>query len=289
MTEIAEESKISVTYVGQSSWEMVFGHKNGQKTKGRNVLFAGRSQGDCACIGRSDWTLHENLQHNNLGGLGPVTTDPPELRYSKVFKAGLDQQPIDLVVKVAEGSTYLVANTSLNGLWPTLPDGPKDHTQMGQMNVKCGTSTTFDFMFVASGTNDLYNLSNVMFSVYDLDEHDKFVNHEYVVFPAKVTNWTLTQDPPTEVQKSGQNDGSLKFTSSKVGHLDDNPTDPEKLTLLQQGRSVTVWYSAASKFQVTFGHEDSRATPTGGRNVLFAGPGIYCPAPKAGATRALFV
>jgi hypothetical protein len=52
-------------------------------------------------------------------------------------------------------------------------------------------------------------------------------------------------------------------------------TDPKKLTPLQQSRSVTVWYSGSSTFKVTFGH-DGHIT-TGGRNILFAGPGIYCP------------
>lgn len=282
MTKIAEESKISVTYVGKASWEIVFGDKNGKPKYGRNVLFAGRSQGDCACVGISDWTLHNNLQFNNLGGMGPVTTDPPELRYSNVFKTGWDQQPIDLVVKVAEGSTYKVANTTLNGLWPTLPAGQPDHTQMGQLNVKCGTETTFDFEFVKSGTNEPYNLSNVLFTVYDLDQHAGYENHEYVVFPQPVTNWTLTQSPPTEVRKSGQNDGTLEFQSTTVGHLDDNPTDPRKLTALQQSRSVTVWFSASSKFQVKFGHDYKTTRPVlGGRNVLFAGPGIYCAAPSS--------
>merc|ERR1711865_1340413 len=237
MTKLAEDSKIAVTYVGKSSWEIVFGDKAQSPTAGRNVLFAGRSQGDCACIGVSDWTLHENLQHNNLGGMGPVTTDPPELRYSKVFKTGRGQkQDIDLVVKVANGSAYHPANTTLNGLWPKLPDGRPDHTQMGQLNVGCGTETTFDVMFVASGTDTAYALSNVMFSVYDLDQHKDYVNHEYVGFPVPVTNW--------------------------------------KLTKLQRSRSVTVWYSGSSTFKVTFGHE---GPGSGGRNVLFAGPGIYCP------------
>ena len=282
MSELAENSKISVTYVGKSSWEIVFGDEGGQTKRGRNLLFAGRSQGDCACIGVSDWTIHENLQHNNLGGMGPVATDPPELRYSNVFKTGRDQQAIDLVVKVANGSAYRPANTTLNGLWPPLPDGHPDHTQMAQINVGVGTETIFDFTFVVSGTDTEYSLSNVLFSVYDLDQKAGFVNHEYVVFPRPVTNWTVTEDPPTTVEKTGQNDdGTLRFTSTVVGRLDDNPTDPKKLTPLQQSKSVTVWYSGTSAFKVTFGHDFAKgASAPGGRNILFAGPGIYCPAPS---------
>ena len=210
-----------------------------------------------------------------------MTTDPEELRYSKVFKTGYEQQPIDLVIKVANGSTYDPADTSKNGLNPE----PSDHDQMGQINIKSGTETTFDLIFVASGTNVPYDLSNVLFSVYDIDQNKlpKYPNHEYVVFPQPVTNWTLTQDPPTTVTKSGQNDGTLRFTSTVIGNRDDNPTDPHKLTPLQRSKSVTVWYSDSSAFQVTFGHEYVHGQPKkarGGRNVLFAGPGIYCPPPS---------
>jgi hypothetical protein len=280
MSQIALDSKISVTYVGKSSWKVLMGDTDGNPLGGRNLLFAGRSQGDCACMGISDWTLRNNLQFNNLGGKGPVLDDPPELRYSKVFKAGYEQQPIDLVITVAEGSTYSPFDTSKNGLWPE----PADHDQMGQININSATETNFDFRFVASGTNDPYYLSNVLFSVYDLDANRmKLPNHEYVVFPKPVTNWTLTQDPRTTVAKSGQNDGTLRFTSTVYGNLADNPTNPNQLTPLQRSKSVTVWYSDTAKFQVTFGHEYTKGAPKrkrGGRNVLFAGPGIYCSSPS---------
>jgi hypothetical protein len=276
MTPIQQQSKISVTYVGTAEWKIVLGDKGGYELAGRNFLFAGRSQGDCACVGIADWALHNNLKYNNLGGLGPVTSDPAELRYEKVFTTGYEMQPIDLVIKVAEGSEYIVANTDLNGLWPIV----SDTSQMGQVNIKTGTQSTFDFMFVKTGTDELYELSNVMFSVYDLDEKAIGLgkNHEYVEFNTPVTNWTLTQ--PSLVKKSGSISGAkglLKFRSTEPGVLSDNPTNPLKLTPLQKQRSVTVWYSGASKFQITLGHSAEHPS-AGGRNMLFAGPGIYCPA-----------
>jgi len=296
MSDLAEESKISVTYVGISSWEIRFGDDGGGKGGGRNVLVAGRSEGDCPCIGTSDWTLHENLKYNNLGGLGPVLTDPPELRYSNVFTTGWGKQPIDLVVKVAEGSAYSAYNTDRNGFWPEVPTGAnQENTQMGQININSGSNSTFDFIFVKAGTDTPYSLSNVLFSVYDLDQNKvpsihrgQFVeNHEFVVFPEAVTNWTLTADPPTTVKESGSNaDGTLQFTSTRFGDIADNPTNPLDLSPLQKASSVTVWYSDTSKFQVNFGHEYVNGIPKpkkhggyGGRNVIFAGPGIYCPAP----------
>jgi len=293
MSAIAEQSKISVTYVGLSSWQIVWGDKEGNPGGGRNMLFAGRSEGDCACIGVSDWTIDENLQYNNLGGMGPVTSDPPELRYSKVFTTGSERQSIDLVVKVAAGAEYSPFKVERNGLWP-YTDGTSNtvQTQMGQININSGSNCTFDFVFVESGTDTPYSLSNVLFSVYDLDQsilldtHKRpLENHEFVVFPEAVTNWTLTENPPTQIKQSGSNaDGTLQFTSTTFGTLEDNPTDPEELSPLQQSRSVTVWYSDTSEFQVTFGHEYvggvpkvGKKKPIGGRNVIFAGPGIYCP------------
>jgi len=279
MTEEQEVSKISVTYVGVAEWSLTYGDKLGSPKAGRNGMFAGRSQGDCACIGIADWTLHDNLKYNNLGGLGPALSDPEELRYEKVFTTGSEMQPVDLVVKVAEGSKYTVANTDLNGLWPT---SPSKTSQMGQINVKIGTQSTFDFMFVKTGTNDVYDLSNVMFSVYDLDEKKTGLgkNHEYVEFVTPVTNWTLTDD--TIIKQSGSingADGFLKFRSTEPGTLADNPTNPKKLTDGMKSRSVTVWYSSMSKFQITLGHYMEKDNGVfGGRNMLFAGPGIYCPA-----------
>jgi len=47
MTKLQMQSTMTVTYVGLSSWEILFGDENGGKRGGRNVLFAGRAQGNC--------------------------------------------------------------------------------------------------------------------------------------------------------------------------------------------------------------------------------------------------
>jgi len=286
MTAIAESSKISVTYSGLSKWAVKFGTTGYTKGDmgGRNMLFAGRSKGDCACVGVSDWNIQNNLEYNNLGGLGPAFSDPQELRYSKVFQTGYSEKvDIDLVIR--NTTDYKVANTAYNGMWPT----KSDTTQMGQFNVECGTETTFDFIFMESGTNNPYDLTNIFFSVYDLDALERFKNAEYVIFPTPVTGYALTT--PTQVAKSGENDGTLKFSSTKPGIVADNPTNPKALTGLQMARSVTIWQSGGSKIQATLGHHIDEADfkktgsswpdgKVGGRNFLFAGPGVYCPAPS---------
>lgn len=188
------------------------------------------------------------------------------------------------MIKVADGSTYDPANTALNGLWP---QPTPDHSQMAQVNVRCGTETTFEFSFVESGTDTLAALSNTFFSVYDLDQpkpSKKFpeTGHEFAIFTTPPSAYKLT--PNTEVTANGtMADGTLQFTSTTWGTLSDNPTDPRALTDLQKSRSVTVWYSDASKFQVTLGA--TCPNKEFGRNMLFAGPGIYCR--KDGSTAAV--
>jgi len=277
MTALQLNSRISVTYKGKSGWTVMMG--NSVLKGGRNTLFGGRSENDCPCVGVSKWDVENNLKFNNLGGMGPVFTDPPELRYEKVLVTPWINTVLDLVVTVAEGSTYEVQSTTLNGLWPASDPG---HQQMGQINIKCGTQTTFNFTFVETGTHTPYYLSNAFLSIYDLDERAKYDNYEYVKFPQPVTEWALTT--PTEVLKTGANDGTLMFRATQPGYLDDNPTDPEHLTGLQMARSVTIWEASTSSFQATFGHwYDKTATDKGkpvewdGRNFLFAGPGVFCP------------
>merc|ERR1711934_925533 len=307
MSKIATDSKISVTYQGTAEWEFTYGSKGenvfkSEKNKrlgyrgsvrktGRNLLFAGRSQGDCACVGVSHWKIQNNLVHNNLGGKGPNTAAPPELRGSDVFGLApyswAEVGPVDLVITVADGETYQPADgdgndgAGKNGLWPV---GHSDHQQMVGINIKCSTQTKFDFRFVKHGTDEPYTVSNTFFSLYDLDqskESNDPGNHEYCEFPQgpdfHPQGWKTTAD--TQLKQSATDGETLKFESTEWGKLDDNPTDPTKLTELQKSRSVTVWYSATSHFQVTLGDYGPRcAAKGGGRNMLFAGPGIYCPA-----------
>jgi len=48
MTQVQLDSAIWITYKGRNTWGMTFGEKGNKKGKGgRNLLFAGRAQGDC--------------------------------------------------------------------------------------------------------------------------------------------------------------------------------------------------------------------------------------------------
>merc|ERR1712167_37622 len=48
MTQVQKDSAIWITYKGRNTWGMTFGEKRNPKGKGgRNLLFAGRAEGDC--------------------------------------------------------------------------------------------------------------------------------------------------------------------------------------------------------------------------------------------------
>jgi len=48
MTQVQKDSAIQITYIGRNTWGMTFGETGNTKQKGgRNLLFAGRAEGDC--------------------------------------------------------------------------------------------------------------------------------------------------------------------------------------------------------------------------------------------------
>jgi len=48
MTQLQKNSAVWITYKGRNTWGMTFGEKNNPKGKGgRNLMFAGRAEGDC--------------------------------------------------------------------------------------------------------------------------------------------------------------------------------------------------------------------------------------------------
>jgi len=48
MTQLQRDSAISITYKGRNTWGMTFGEDNNPTAKGgRNLMFAGRAEGDC--------------------------------------------------------------------------------------------------------------------------------------------------------------------------------------------------------------------------------------------------
>jgi len=175
----------------------------------------------------------------------------------------------------------VVTNTTLYEFKKTRMNGVKGC--FGLFNLRAPSIVTLSFRFVKTGTNDIADGSNFLFSVYDVDESGQGIK-EKLTFNTPVDGYWLTADTElvttgaaaggdlTLVTTGAAAGGDLTFESSVVGIGSDNPDFPENLNPIQEARTVTVQYNSESEFLVTFAAVDS--TDTGdisGRNFLFAG------------------
>jgi len=79
MTQVQKDSAIWVTYQGRNTWSMTFGYdrSNGKLKAGRNLMFAGRAEGDCkstplpppgACEAK-DPSMRDGIDGNGIEGV----------------------------------------------------------------------------------------------------------------------------------------------------------------------------------------------------------------------------
>merc|ERR1719387_1329980 len=92
---------------------------------------------------------------NNLGGQGPVATDPEEMRFSS--GTSYSGEPFDLVITAL--TPYTAGNIRNNG-----KDGG-----FGRITMKADSGCNFRFSFVKTGTNDPVMQTEVHLATYDLD------------------------------------------------------------------------------------------------------------------------
>jgi hypothetical protein len=153
---------------------------------------------------------------SNLGGYGPDTDKPQELRFTKIGK--LNKAPVDLVVKnlspIAEG-TVPEAGAASGGL-------------MGKIHVRGGTSVEFLFTFVVSGSDTPVNPPprEVHLSFLDIDSSIEGKMQEKIHFD-QICMVKAEADPDFELTKGP--DGRDLITSSVGGPGCNNPKDPMNL------------------------------------------------------------
>jgi len=210
-----------------------------------------------------DWDLCNKSYKSNLGGLGPDTDAPEELRFYNITDEG-SEGSIDLVITAT--SEYTAKTVDNNGV----------HGCFGVINVKSsktGTnSVNFDFSTYKTGTYDPVSFSLQYFTLFDMDESDTAV--ESITLYDRVEE--VFQYPDDELEMEGDLASGLTFTSTEFGVGADNPVSPMNLTETQLKRSVTVSYKEKHEWTVTFGVTGG----SGGRNFMFAGRSQLAPTPS---------
>jgi len=218
--------------------------------------FTGLIPADCGCrrseAAKLDFTS-STVEYNNLGGVGPNTGDPEEVRISGGGQTS-SGVPFDLVVTTVGAYTAQnPANTDIKG-------------GFFKINIKCDTSATFKFSFVVPGTNTPVTVSEVHMAMFDLDgSTDAWAGiesaassgyHGYVTDANPAV--TATLDNSTGVTRT-------QFQAPGNGDIG-NPTDPQSLTDLQRRNSVMYFYTDVTEFEIDF----IVAGGDLGRNLFFA-------------------
>ncbi|EOD07323.1 hypothetical protein EMIHUDRAFT_198762 [Emiliania huxleyi CCMP1516] len=217
------------------------------------------------CICASDETHNlidfslATLQNNNLGGAGPDPDDSPENMHLASVGMTADGEPFDLII--TSETEYVPRNAANhNGINGAIP----------QINLGQNETVTLRFDFVDSNGQPVV-LSEFFFTYYDLDQETDLPSGAESLTASGFVKYDV--DPNTELDISTALDGSVTFSSTRRGTLDDNPTDPLSLTSEQRSRSVTLLYRDTSTVRLTYSTTAAVCSPTpcGGRNFLFAG------------------
>jgi len=209
-------------------------------------------------------------------------------------------KPVNLVVTVAEGTTYTTSKPDMNGKTGGSMFG-NINLMTKENDVQSGTGT-FNFCFHDKTSNELVTVDSFLWSVYDIDERsagkkgikeklimDTSQIEEYALWPNEdeseiklfcenFTLWPYTS--ASQVNQLPCNDGERTvFHSSTQGVGADNPKDKDNMTEQQRRRSVQFFFKNKSCFTFTYSHycpsdeagSSKKCVWYGGGNMLFAG------------------
>jgi len=196
-----------------------------------------------------------SVTQNNLCGDGAGAR---ELRFGSVLTQS--GQAMDMVVTPVDDYDCGRAVNSKNG---------NKGDSLGSIAVPAGTSVSYKFQFVSSGTDNPITPSSLMFSFLDIDQGKKNKQRESVEVCGAV-NAIVTDN--SELEQSIVGD-CIKFTSTTQGTGKDNPDDPENMSAIQRARSV-AYQIAGSSFTATLSVSQKGKNP---RKFMFAGnPSVAC-------------
>ena len=138
-------------------------------------------------------------------------------------------------------------NLRVTALTPYVARNATRHNRINgavpQINLGQNETVTLRFDFVDSSGQPVV-LSEFFFTYYDLDQETDLPSGAESLTASGFVKYDV--DPNTELDISTAPDGSVTFSSTRQGTLDDNPTDPLSLTSEQLSRSVTLWYRDTS-------------------------------------------
>lgn len=244
---------------------------------------------------------NSELVYNNLNGEGPntawkfgntISSRLPLIWYRNVFVK--DNRVIDIVLRDVDGS-YTPSNKKTNAEDGISNNGKFSGVrgELGQINLKCGTSVLVEFMFIvascaqANGPNFdpsfdtqcdmLSDFDNLNMRVYDVDYHTEArENVEEVTF-CRATGFLPTTLDGTVFQSLPMCNGdrAVRVVATTPGITEDNADVFDPLLEVQRTKLAEVFIAEGTRrFMVNFtvGLPDIESyRPRCGRRIIFSG------------------
>jgi hypothetical protein len=187
----------------------------------------------------------EDVKSNNLGGQGPNTDDPEEIRFASILPG------IDLVITADSNYEAPPLNEDAdpgrrgvgnNGIYGNL----------GAVDLKVGTSSELTHSFVDSSTGDSVTLNDISFTIWGLtganwDHEAQSFSRE---FNLRTSNYNLSADTTVNVIK--EDAGIFNFTSTVKGSVGDLPTDSNNPSKTALSQAVTMSLQDVSSFKIKY-------------------------------------
>ena len=163
---------------------------------------------------------------------------------------------------------------------------PRDDSISEEEKAVMNGEATFDFCFYYTGTEETATVDSFDWSVYDLDSRGGGLNEKFTIDTSQaqfyhvqgdteVKMWCENEGPASAIQSGTftyQNEKGKTMTvdrykpvtcdpgvntifhSTSKGKLEDNPTDPEKLTTQQLSRSIEFRFANTSCWTFKYEH-----------------------------------
>lgn len=196
---------------------------------------------DCGCSRSGAARINlatADLVTNNLGGVGPNTADPEEMRFANAGKSSTGQT-FDLVV------TALTSGDKYSAMRRRVKSNRKSGG-LASINIGVGINVNFLISIVLPGTNTPLILSEIHMAVFDIDRLESFSSRGYSGY---------TTDTNPLIQALHTPDGRTSFSAADTPAAQrrvTTATDPNKLSPRQRQHSVVFFYENVSSFEVTF-------------------------------------
>ncbi|CAE8706444.1 unnamed protein product [Polarella glacialis] len=181
----------------------------------------------------------KGVLHNNLGGHGP---DSGEQTLIYHIEASNMDDDLDLVMEALNPQDFKPWDATKAGMW----------NKYQSVNIIGGSELHARCTFRNHRTHEPVTVPQFDMEFFDMDEQAPHVGTEKITFHGQYAEYMLYKDAFMSTTVSGAHDEDLSFEATTNGTGDDNPADPDKLTLGQARKAFGITYHHVHSFDFTF-------------------------------------